>query len=59
AVMAETIKVNINEAVGKIAGEIACPCPPGVPVIMPGEKISDYEQEVLRKYGISKINVLK
>ncbi len=59
AVMAETIKVNINEAVGKIVADIVCPCPPGVPVIMPGEKISDYEYEVLRRYGISEINVLK
>ena len=59
AIMAKSVKVNINNCVGKIAADVVCPCPPGVPVVMPGEKISDYEYEVLRRYGISKINVLK
>ena len=59
AVMAKSVKININKCVGKAAADIVCPCPPGVPVVMPGEKISEYEQEVLRRYGISEINVLK
>lgn len=31
----------MNLAVGRIAARASCPCPPGVPVVMPGEVISE------------------
>lgn len=46
-------------SVGEIAAEAACPCPPGVPVVMPGERITEKAAEFLSSYGISYIKVLK
>ena len=35
----KSFKVPIKEAIGKISAEIICPYPPGIPLIIPGEKI--------------------
>lgn len=59
AIMSEKIKVSISNAKNRIAGDIVCPCPPGIPIVMPGEKISDYEIWALKQYGINEIYVLK
>ncbi|XP_022987165.1 uncharacterized protein LOC111484796 isoform X1 [Cucurbita maxima] len=32
---------NIKECVGKVCGELVCPYPPGIPVMIPGEIISE------------------
>lgn len=47
------------KSVGRIAAEAACPCPPGVPVIMPGEIIDAQCVKILLNTGINQINVLK
>ena len=52
-------KVSIDKALNKIAAEIVCPCPPGVPVVMPGEKIGLTEQRRLKEYGIMEISVIE
>lgn len=46
-------------AAGRIAAEAACPCPPGVPVVMPGELIDIRCIKILLNTGIKQINVLK
>ena len=35
----ESYKVPIKDAIGKISAEIICPYPPGIPLIIPGERI--------------------
>ena len=35
----KTIKLPLNESLGRISGDIICPYPPGIPLIVPGEKI--------------------
>lgn len=55
----ESQEINIENCVGKIAADIVCPCPPGIPVVMPGEKIDIFSQKKLINYNIKKINVLK
>ncbi|ESW03909.1 hypothetical protein PHAVU_011G051300 [Phaseolus vulgaris] len=46
-------KVAIRESIGEVAGELICPYPPGVPVLIPGEviteKIVDYLLHVRSK----------
>lgn len=37
-------RVNLSEALGKLCGDMIIPYPPGVPLLLPGEKI---DQEVL------------
>ncbi len=46
-------------AAGRIAASAHCPCPPGVPVIMPGEPIGREHAKILWETGIKKINVVK
>ncbi len=59
ALLSEHVVVDIQNAENKIAAQIACPCPPGVPIVMPGEIIGECEQKKLINYGITKINVLR
>ncbi len=39
AVMSPTETVPLEDSEGRIAADSACPCPPGIPVIVPGEVI--------------------
>ncbi|KMT17634.1 hypothetical protein BVRB_2g035830 [Beta vulgaris subsp. vulgaris] len=41
AFLADKRKVDIKDALGKICGELICPFPPGIPVMIPGEVISE------------------
>jgi arginine/lysine/ornithine decarboxylase len=47
--------VPIAEAVGQITAELICPYPPGIPIVLPGERITpeavDYLQMVQRSGG--------
>lgn len=40
AVYKSKVTIDLEESVGKICGEFIIPYPPGIPVIVPGEKIS-------------------
>ena len=42
-------------ALGKIAAECVCPCPPGIPVLIPGQKITE---EVLERTENKQFTVL-
>lgn len=59
AVFAPSESVPLEQAAGRIAAQAACPCPPGVPVVMPGEKITKEILRFLRGYGFLSIKVLK
>ncbi|KAL3625204.1 hypothetical protein CASFOL_030658 [Castilleja foliolosa] len=41
AFFARKRKVGINECIGEICGELICPYPPGIPVLIPGEVITE------------------
>ena len=58
ALFAEKERINTENSVGKIVGEILCPCPPGVPVVMPGEIISNHAVFTLLEYGITEVEVV-
>ena len=59
AVFSRCETVDVNSSCGRVAAEIACPCPPGVPVVMPGEIIGQYQKSMLIRYGISEVKVIK
>ena len=59
AVFAAHEEVPLERAAGRVAAQAACPCPPGVPVVMPGEKITGEIAEFLRRYGFFAVKVLK
>ncbi|MFJ8263840.1 aminotransferase class I/II-fold pyridoxal phosphate-dependent enzyme [Rummeliibacillus sp. NPDC094406] len=41
------MQVTFNEAIGKISGEMVIPYPPGIPLIMSGEKITSEKISIL------------
>ncbi len=51
--------IDIDCAVGKIYGDFNLPCPPAVPIIMPGEVITNSTIEIFKYYKIDKIKVIK
>ncbi|MDD5953050.1 MAG: DegT/DnrJ/EryC1/StrS family aminotransferase [Oscillospiraceae bacterium] len=51
--------VPLSQAVGRIASDAACPCPPGVPVVMPGERITEEITSFLHRYGFLTAKVVK
>lgn len=59
AVLSSSEEVPMAQAVGRIAAQAACPCPPGVPVVMPGEVMTEKAAEFLIRYGFFSAKVLK
>ena len=51
-------KVPLAKAIGFVCGSIIAPCPPGVPLVMPGEIISDEAAEALRLYNVKEVSVI-
>ena len=48
----KTIKIPLFESLGKISGDIICPYPPGVPLIVPGERIDKSRLEWLENQSL-------
>jgi arginine decarboxylase len=59
AVFAPNEIVSIDKSVSRIAAECRIPCPPGVPLIMPGELINNETTYNLKNYGVFNIKVVK
>lgn len=55
AALAERETVPAGMTPGRIAAAGVCPCPPGVPVVMPGERISPRCAELLRTMGVAEV----
>lgn len=56
AYFAATETIPLAESSDRICGELICPYPPGIPILMPGEVITqeaiDYLQQVLKSGGV-------
>ncbi|MBR2639793.1 MAG: aminotransferase class V-fold PLP-dependent enzyme [Oscillospiraceae bacterium] len=59
AVFSETEEIETEKAVGRISARLNLPCPPCIAFSVPGEVIDEKIAELLKKYGIDKINVIK
>lgn len=59
AIFAESRKVSIKKSVGCVAGQILPKCPPCVPVIIPGEVISEDVVSILDSCGYEFIDIIK
>lgn len=59
AVLARTHPLPVDQSLGCIASSIVCPCPPGVPIVMPGERIDENVVKILKIAGINSIKVVK
>ena len=52
-------EIPLSEAEGRVCASISCPCPPCVPLVMPGELITAAMKEVLREYGVEFVKVVR
>ncbi len=50
--------VPVDDAVGRIAAVPVYLCPPGVPILLPGESVDKKIKEILKNTGIYYINVI-
>ncbi len=51
--------IQAGDSVGRIAAGTTCPCPPGIPLIMPGEVITEEIAERIINSGFKNIKVIK
>lgn len=58
AMLSQHKTVSVKDAVGCIAADSACPCPPGIPLVMPGEIIDSDVAYMLAQNGICEISVV-
>lgn len=58
AVLGRRETVLVSEAAGRVAAGLVAPCPPGIPVVLPGEIFTPNLQENLVKSGILTVEVL-
>ncbi len=59
ALTAEKMIIPSAKSAGRTAGYVICPCPPAIPIVMPGEMITAEAADLLTEYGILNINVVK
>ena len=59
AVLGGRETVPLAKAVGRIAAAAISRCPPGIPLVMPGERVDKNTAALLNKYGILQVDVLK
>jgi arginine/lysine/ornithine decarboxylase len=59
ALTAEKVSVPVEKAAGHTAVQAICPCPPAIPVVLPGEKITAQAAGILAELGILNITVVK
>ena len=57
AYFTRTTDCDWNKAVGKIAGEMIAPYPPGIPIVYPGERISQEIWEYLEHFRLQKRHI--
>lgn len=59
ALFSESRFVKLSDALNMICAETISPCPPGIPVVMPGEVISQEVVSILEQYGVVSVKVLE
>ena len=59
AMLKESEALPPESAAGRVAAAMVTPCPPGIPVVMPGEILDDEAIFLLKSYGITAVNVVK
>ena len=52
-------EVNLEQAVGRISAVTQSCCPPGVPVVMPGEEITPQVCRLLKQNGTQRVEVVR
>ena len=59
AIFAECENVSVEKSVGRICGTPTVSCPPAIPIVVSGERISENAVQLFKRYGIDEISVVK
>lgn len=59
ALFSPSEEIALTEAEGRVCASIVCPCPPCVPLVMPGELFTASAVELMKVYGVEKVRVVK
>jgi arginine/lysine/ornithine decarboxylase len=59
ACFAQDVEIDITDAVGRTVSRSTVGCPPAVPIVVPGEIISEQAVRCFEYYGIEKCKVIK
>jgi len=54
----ECVLKKPEDSIGNICAQIVAPCPPGTPLVMPGELIGEGEAALLLRFGVKNIRVI-
>ena len=59
AILSQHEIISVDNAVGRIAATPAVSCPPAIPIVISGERITENAVALFKRYGIEKIEVVK
>lgn len=59
AVLSAAERLPLSEAVGRVAAAPVSPCPPGVALLMPGERLDNLAKIALKTAGVESLFVVK
>lgn len=59
AIFADSETVSADNCIGRIAAQAVCPCPPCIPLVMPGELISYEIASAIKSYSVLSLKVVK
>ena len=59
ALLAPKESVDIDKAEGRISAQVKITCPPGIPLVMPGERLHKELRKILKNSGIFVMDVVK
>lgn len=58
AVFSQTEEISAAKAEGRVCSGVSCPCPPCVPIVMPGELFTSQAVKLLRQYGVETVKAV-
>jgi len=59
ATFSESEKISVDNAMGRICAHNITHCPPCIPIVVAGEIVDENSINILKRYSISEINVVK
>ena len=58
AVFASSEMISVEDALGRVCASPTVSCPPAVPIVISGERITEEDIKLFKYYGIEKLSVL-
>ena len=58
AVFKKRKTIPLEQASGQVCASLTAPCPPGVPLVMPGEIFDHNVMAMLKSYGVKTVQII-